>query len=163
MTILSFLAAVLLHECGHLFALSLFHAQIKEARLSPFGITLTHSPLPTPLAAFTVAACGPLFGLLGYFAALSSGVFPLFSAISLLLSLFNLLPIRTLDGARMACSLLSLFLPPHEAEAAARMLSGFTLALLWLIGAYLLLWQDGSPSLFLTSLALFLEGLKNEG
>ncbi len=163
MIILSFLAAVLLHECGHLFALTLFHARIEKARFSPFGITLTHSRLPSPIASFTVAAFGPFLGMIGYAAAQFSGELPLFQTITLSLSLFNLLPIATLDGGRMMNATLSFFLPTPKAETVSRVVSEFTLLVLWLLGAYLFLWTNGSPSFFLMALTLFFESIKHEG
>ena len=162
MLVLSFLAAVLLHECGHLFALSLFHARIESARLSPFGITLTHTHLSSPIASLTVAAFGPLFGIIGYVVLQYSGHLPVFCAVSLFLSIFNLLPIRTLDGGRIASAALSLWLSPERAENTARTLSGCALLFLWLIGGHILFIENGSPSLFLMALALFFEHLKTE-
>jgi len=163
MIILSFLAAVLLHECGHLFALTLFHARIEKARLSPFGITLTYTGLPSPLANLAVAAAGPFFGLIGYIVAQYSLSLPLFRAITLSLSLFNLLPVQTLDGGRILNAILSLFLLPSKAEAISRSASKITLLLLWSTGAYVFLLENSSPSLFLMALTLFFEGIKHEG
>lgn len=163
MIILSFLAAVLLHECGHLLALTLLHARIKSARLSPFGVTITHTPLPSPLASLAVAAAGPFFGLIGYIAAQHSSSLPLFKTITLSLSLFNLLPIKTLDGGQILNAALSCFLLPQKAEALSRGISKFALLFLWLVGAYLFLLANSSPSLFLMALTLFFEGIKHEG
>ena len=162
MIILSFLAAVLLHECGHLFALTLFRARISSARLSLFGITLIHTKLPSPLYDLAVAAAGPLFGIFGYIVTQNSCYFPVFPSISITLSLFNLLPIATLDGARILNALLCLRLDPIKAESLGRAVSKITLLFLWLIGAYLFLFQNSSPSLFLMALTLFFEGIKLE-
>ena len=162
MILLSFLSAVLLHECGHLFALTLFHARLLKTKLSPFGITLTHTPLSSPFASLTVASFGPLFGIIGFVATQNSLSVPIFQAVTLSLSLFNLIPITGLDGGRILNAALSFFLPPAAAEAIARITSHLCLVLLWIVGAYLFLFHNASPSLFLMSLALFFENAKNE-
>ena len=162
MAIFSFLSAILLHESGHMFALLLYRAKIINVRLSPFGMTITHSALPSEIATFTVAAFGPLFGIIGFFAEQCSGTLPFFSLFSLVLSLFNLLPIKTLDGSRMTEALLSRFLPPNTATCVAELLSHIFLFLLWLFGIFLFFFLDESPSLFFMSLALFFQGVKDE-
>ena len=163
MILFSFLSAILLHECGHLFGLVLAKAHIRKARLSPFGITLSHSPLCSELAAFTVAALGPIAGVIGYIVLHYSNSLPLFSKISLALSLFNLLPIRSLDGGRMLHALASALTPPHTAEAITRRISHTALLFLWFVGLYTFFFLGLSPTLFLMSLTLFFEELKLEG
>ena len=160
MIILSFLSAVLLHECGHLLALVFFKAPITKARISLFGITLSHAPLSLKRS-FTVSAFGPLFGLIGYLLA-PKETLPLFSSFSLLFSLFNLLPIKTLDGARMLTAALASFLAPTSVELVSSCISKCALLVLWLLGSYLFLFKDQSPSLFLMALALFFESSAHE-
>ena len=160
MLFLSLLSAILLHESGHLFALMLFRARIVTFRLSFFGITLCHTPLPSPFASFLVAGFGPLFSILGYIVSQYSVELHTFSLISLMLGLFNLLPIATLDGEKICKTLLSLLLSPTRAELCATLISYTVLFCLWLIGGYLVLWLDASPSLFLLSVTLFLQNVR---
>ena len=162
MLLFSYLAAILLHECGHMTALVLFHARIKRLSVSPFGLTISHTPLSSFYQSFAVAASGPLFGVIGYIVSHHSSSLPLFSQISLLLSLFNLLPIATLDGSRMLSSLLESRFSPDTSERITSAVSSLTLALLWLIGAYLFFFLDLGATLFLMALTLFFQKLKND-
>ena len=162
MLLFSFLSAILLHECGHMIALCLFRAKLVSARVTPFGMTLTHTPLSSPCKNAAVALSGPLFGIIGYIVSHYSGHFPLFSMISLYLSLFNLIPIASLDGNRILRSLLEIFFAPHTSDCCSLFISKLSLLSLWLIGTYSFFLLDGSPSLFLMALTLFFQGMKHE-
>lgn len=90
------LCAVTLHEAGHLGALLLFGCPVYEVRASFAGMEIRYeeSALGVGQRCFSLLA-GPAANLLG--AALAPGRF---CAPALLLGLFNLLPIRELDGGR---------------------------------------------------------------
>ena len=163
MLFFSFLSAVLLHECGHLVGLILVRARIVSYRLSFFGITMVHTPLFSPLAALTVASLGPIFSLVGFFASHYSSSLQIFSLISLILALFNLLPIASLDGEQILRAALNFFLYPSETEQVSRLISHLTLFSLWAVGSYIFFALDQSPSLFLLSLTLFLQSVRTGG
>lgn len=162
MLLFSYLAAILLHECGHLTALALYRVKLQKVTASPFGLTISHTRLPSCRAEVTVALCGPLFGMIGYIALHNSASLPIVSVLSLYLSLFNLLPIETLDGHRALSSLLSSRLSPDKADAVSRLVSRATLFLLWVLGIYVWFILDESPSLFLMALTLFFQGIKSD-
>ena len=163
MLFFSFLSAVLLHECGHLVGLILVRARIVSYRLSFFGITMVHTPLFSPLATLTVAGLGPIFSLFGFFVSHHSSFLHIFSLISLILALFNLLPIASLDGEKMLRSILALFLSPSKTERLSRLVSYLALFSLWTVGGYIFFALDQSPSLFLLSLTLFLQSVRTGG
>ncbi|MBR2987146.1 MAG: site-2 protease family protein [Clostridia bacterium] len=156
MLFFSFLSAILLHECGHLIGLLWAGAKIVSYRLSPFGITVTHTHLASRRHLFTVAALGPLFSLIGYIATHHSDSFQMFSLISLLLGSFNLLPIPSLDGEKMMKALL------FSCPRLRKLVSALALFLLWLVGCYVFWILDGSPSLFLLALTLFCEAYRQK-
>lgn len=110
--VLPFLGAALFHELGHFLALCLMKK--KPLRLS---LTFTGAAMETPALSYRQTICaagaGPAFSLL---LGLLFPLTPVLSAYSLLLGLFNLLPIPGLDGGRM----LESFLYLHLSEAAAR-------------------------------------------
>lgn len=111
------LAALLLHESGHLLALKLLHKMPPKISITPFGglIDLPENASLSPLKGFLIAFAGPLFSFLGCttcFFFCSRGLIPLhillpFFRANLLLMLFNLLPVLPLDGGRMLQSFLS--------------------------------------------------------
>ena len=98
---LSLLLAALLHEAGHGFALLVTNNGITQLKLRGFSIKIIplYRRIPTVGRELFILLAGPLAGILG--AAFLKPFNPQFSKISLLLSVFNLLPVRGLDGGSM--------------------------------------------------------------
>ena len=120
------LLAAALHECGHLIALRLLGGRVRRIAIYPFGgeIQTDGKLFSYPQSMFLSfagiavnLACAPLaFSSLPQF-------FVLFGRGSLALALFNLLPVRRLDGGDILFNFLSLFLLPARAEAVVRVTS----------------------------------------
>jgi len=98
------LSAVLIHELGHLTAMELLGLKLCELRLELTGLCIGYSGETSRWGQFLTAAAGPALGLI-YARLASAARWELAAGLSMLLSLFNLLPIRPLDGWRMAASL----------------------------------------------------------
>ena len=98
------LSAVLIHELGHLSAMCLLGLKLCEMRLELTGLCIGYSGETSRCGQFLTAAAGPAFGLI-YAQLASAARWELAAGLSMLLSLFNLLPIQPLDGWRMAASL----------------------------------------------------------
>ena len=98
------LSAVLIHELGHLAALRLLGLKLCALRLELTGLCIRYAGAPDRWEQFLTAAAGPAMGLI--YAQLASWMgWELTAGVSLLLSLFNLLPVRPLDGWQMAAAL----------------------------------------------------------
>ena len=107
------LLASLLHESGHVLAYRLLLKRFPVLNLAPWGIGLRwHSGLEgSPRCLFCVAAAGPAVNLLLCAALL--GLMQLragywgycFAGVNLCTGLFNLLPVGSLDGARILTAL----------------------------------------------------------
>lgn len=160
--ILSMICAVALHESGHLLYARLKRIPILSFELSMLGaqIKIDPSRLSYP-DELLLAAAGPLAGLLG-----SAVCLPLsnvadfllpFSVISLCLSLFNLIPIDTLDGGRILRCAVSLLFSPDAADRALRISSFITLFVLWLFAVYLMLRSIDGLTVFAFSAILFVK------
>ena len=136
------LSAAALHELGHLLVLRLLGARVRELRVSVFGAELMTSAArlsyPGEIAA---VLAGPAVNLLcalvlgGAHAWVAAGA-------HLSLCLFNLLPVRPLDGGRALYLAAAWLAGPSAAERIACWAGGTTaLALgglvLWLIGGSL--------------------------
>lgn len=147
------LPPVLVHELGHGLAMRSCGLRVDALRVELSGLCLRYHGETGRWEECWTAAAGPLAGFL-YAAAVSllPGRFALSGAVSLLLSLFNLLPVRPLDGGRIAAALLR----PETARmlsvigacavsgaGAALLLAGKGTALL-LAGVFLLLSQRGA-------------------
>ncbi|MGI5935224.1 MAG: metalloprotease [Oscillospiraceae bacterium] len=111
----AFVPAVLAHEAGHALALTLKGVEITGLHFSLSGIRMDYRGRMDMGGELQAAALGPLFGLVYAFAASYAGrklesEFLLCSAgISLVLTLFNLLPAIPLDGGRILNVMLSRF------------------------------------------------------
>ena len=98
------LSAVLVHELGHLAAMELLGLKFCGLRLELTGLCIEYSGETSRWGQFLTAAAGPALGLI-YAQLASAAHWELAAGLSMLLSLFNLLPIQPLDGWRMAASL----------------------------------------------------------
>ena len=98
------------HELGHYAALAIFGAKPYLLRLELTGAAMYFDESRLSYGRELVAAlAGPTAGLLLAFAAAFWGAHAL-SGVSLILSVFNLLPIGGLDGGRVLSALLSMLL-----------------------------------------------------
>ena len=159
------LAAALLHEVGHLLAAYCLGIPVAALRTDFFGARLeVRGRMLSYGEEWLLSAAGPLTSLL---VALAGGllwrVSPFFFALSgasILLGIFNLLPIATLDGGRMLEVLLLSILVPARAEAILRLCSFAALFLLWSTAVYILLRTGDGGTLLFFSMSLFLHFFK---
>ena len=92
-------AAVLLHELGHIAAMTLLGVKIQRIRLTPFGIDLERGEAGSIWSELMIHLSGPLTNLC--LAALLAGMGKFhFSAVNCALGLFELCPLPTLDGGQ---------------------------------------------------------------
>jgi len=153
-------AAAVCHELGHLAAMLLFGIPVREIDITPLGAVIRTAPaVPNACRDAVVHLAGPAVNLLCAALLLLPGCTPamqIFALSSLALALFNLLPIRSLDGGCAAAILLTSVIPAH-AQIIGELLSAASLAALWLTAGYLLLLCGGNLSLFVICVFLFAE------
>ena len=166
------LAAVLLpilaHEAGHLLALWLLGLPVRGVRLELRGLCIEYGGNPGYLSQLLAAAAGPLAGL-GYALAFShfaartgSDWMGLTAGVSLLLSLFNLLPALPLDGGVMLLSLSSLLLGEKTARRVME-LPGLLIAAALLGLGFAQMLRGGGVSLVLAAIWLLLSQEHEQG
>lgn len=99
--------AVAAHELGHCLALWLCGKRLCRVTVSLAGIELNYSGMLEGVTAIFCIAAGPLFGLVYAIAAyrIGSAFSEMTGAVSLALTLFNLLPVLPLDGGRLVFAL----------------------------------------------------------
>lgn len=139
------LAAVALHELGHILFAFLLKIKIKCFHLSLLGARLEIVGEISYKKELLLALGGPLFGVFGFAfsisPALNYGLESLlyFSVISLILALFNLLPLESLDGGRMLKCTLCLCFKLETANKIMSLACFLTLFTLWLFSVYVIL------------------------
>ena len=103
-----FLVAALLHECGHLIALSCCGCQTWRLSLG-IGGAVIETGILSYVQEICCAAAGPLVNLFLMFIRQKT-----FFTINALLLVYNLLPIAPLDGWRMLFAATGLLAPKHR-------------------------------------------------
>jgi len=156
--ILGWVVAIAVHECCHYIALRLLSVQIWNVYIGLFGAKMHTDSMPA-FTEFLCALAGPLGSLLLLFL---SKQFPYVAICALSQCIFNLLPVNTLDGGRMLCCIVSLFLREETAQKVCRITSN-TIQFLLIIGIlYLILKQRISVIVALPVLCLLIHFISRE-
>lgn len=120
--LIGFFAAVAIHELGHITVIKLCDGNVRRITVNVYGAVIDYygvNDLPKELLCISA---GPAAGfILSYIASLlgnfySNRLLLTTSGISLLLSLYNFLPILPLDGGRFINAILKMKLSEHKAE-----------------------------------------------
>lgn len=162
----SVLTPAIVHELGHIVALRLYGLRIRRFSADLRGFCIEYGGFCTPLGHAVSALSGPAAGLAYAFAASYFGkqsgneVLTLSAGVSLLLSVFNLLPILPLDGGRVfsiaACELLG----GRRGDRLTKAVS-LVLATALLMGGTWLMWQGEGTALTLAALWLLIAQPEN--
>ncbi|HJB12924.1 MAG TPA: peptidase M50 [Candidatus Oscillibacter excrementigallinarum] len=154
------LSAALLHELGHLAVLGLLGGRVTGLRISVFGAELTTDAArlsyPREIAAVLAGPgvnllCGLL--LAGHHAWVAAGA-------HLSLCLFNLLPVRPLDGGRALYLLIAALAGPAAGERWARRAGAFTALALGGLAVWLVVRTGGSLWLLPAAAGLLAAGVR---
>lgn len=155
------LPPVIVHELGHVVALRLYGLRIRRVSADLRGLCIEYGGLCAPLGHAVAALAGPAAGLAYAFAAsyfarrTGNELLTLSAGVSLLLSLFNLLPILPLDGGRVFSILAAELLGGRRGDALTKAVS-LTLATALLMGGTFLMWRGEGTAPTLAALWLLL-------
>lgn len=158
--------AIALHELGHITLAKMQNVKIKRFKFSLLGAALETNGDISYKKELLIALGGPLFGALGSIVAFSTAKelvnaqglqssLEQFSIISLCLSMFNLIPLSSLDGAMILKCLLCQFFSLEIAVTVLRITSFFTLLCLWLFSVYFMLKLGAGLPMFVFCLFFF--------
>lgn len=151
--IAALLLPVLCHELGHVLALWLLGMKIRRFRLELRGFCIEYYGGDGAVGHALAAAAGPLAGFVWAAAAsqlgnrLPADWLCLSAGVSLLLSLFNLLPAMPLDGGRIMLAFSCAMLGERKGARLCEGISLFTGAALMGFGLWLMLRGKGAALL----------------
>lgn len=103
------LAAVCVHEAGHVLTLAALDARAERIVVGASGLRIDYQRDLSPIEEILSALAGPLGGIIWAIAAIALNM-KLAAGISIVLSAFNLLPVSVLDGGRAVSGLARLVL-----------------------------------------------------
>lgn len=150
-TALAIALPVAVHELAHIIALRLSGLKVKSIRAELTGLCIDYCGFAEPLAHIAAAFAGPASGFIYAYAAslvareTGCAWMELSAGISLLLSVFNLLPVLPLDGGRILSGLLTMLLGAQAGERITLKISFAVTAVLLAAGA-VLAFNDGSKA-----------------
>ncbi len=159
------LFAALCHELGHYIALQHLGGWVESIHISAFGAEMrlgNRNRLSYGGEMLTVAA-GPIVNIALAFLLATAGkwaeFFYLFAGAQIVLGLFNLLPVLTLDGGTLIWLLAAWLADPYVADRICKKINLIMIILLLVCGGLLMYYENGSPFLLLGAVGVFWSGL----
>lgn len=154
------LCAAAFHETGHLFAMWIFECQPSSIRLVPASVSIT-GPFPRKKSGeVIIALAGPLFNmviacslLLNYKLA-SSNISLQYGLINLIIGLFNMLPVKGLDGGTVLTVIFEKAAGRTKAESMIKMITAIFGFLVLFAGLFLII--RGSINLSVIIMGLYI-------
>ncbi len=142
---------VAVHELAHIIALRSFGLKVNSVRVELTGLCIDYCGFAEPLAHAAAAFAGPAGGFIYAYAAsliareTGCAWMELSAGISLLLSVFNLLPVLPLDGGRILLGLMTMLLGAQAGERITYRI-GFAITVVLLIAGTVLALNRGSKA-----------------
>lgn len=139
----SILVAVLVHEAGHIVAIYTNGMKVSSIKVELSGLKISYNGDGLGTSDLVSVLAGPIAGIIYFFVADKCLNFPYLSAeLSLLYSIFNLLPVFPLDGGR-AMLIISEKVFGEDGQSYVRQLSKVFCAIFLLLGLLCFLMGEG--------------------
>jgi len=157
--------AVIVHEAGHLFAMWISDCSPKAIRLIPTSVKIIRDfPKKSCNEAF-IAICGPFANLsvfLSFYVGFINTKYDYlvkFAILNLVIAIFNLLPIKGLDGGTLLFILLSKIFGIVKSELILKFISVFLGITVFLFGIYAAINQNFNLSVFIIGIYLIISAI----
>ena len=136
---LVFIAALFIHEIGHLIAAKAAGARVLSVKASALGFVIKYDMLSvSPIRESLICSAGSILGILSAVIVFATGLTEYDLGIdyiltSSILSFMNLLPVLGLDGGEILLCILESFTLPDRAYRISRAVSGSVAILFWIL------------------------------
>ncbi|MBO4467707.1 MAG: site-2 protease family protein [Clostridia bacterium] len=159
------LCAAAFHEIGHLFAMWISDCQPKAIRLVPASVSIISDFPRKKYGEFFIALSGPLFNIVLFCSLIinyrmtASEISFKYAVISLVIGLFNLLPVKGLDGGTILMLIIEKAAGSREkAEAVTKIITVIIGLLLLFVGAFLIIGGRINISIIIMGLYILICG-----
>lgn len=158
--ILPLLFAVFMHETGHLSAMRLMGDAPKRIKLIPASVQITKSQFSGYKNDIIVSLSGPFVNVLLFFVFLLSykfsgnGLTLNIALLNLIIGVFNLLPLKGLDGGAILYSVLCKYISIQKAETVLKIIS--LLSAVMLLAAAVILTLKGKLNISFYIMGIYL-------
>ena len=159
------LLAVFFHEMGHLLCMWAKGVAPKRIKLIPTSVQITAPSLSSFKKDIAVSLCGPLFNIIIFFTLYLNFLLYknyeilIFALINLLIAIFNLLPLKGLDGGKILHSVISLKSGTEKADKALSIVTlAFSICII-ILALYLTIHKIYNFSLYIIALYLLIISL----
>lgn len=156
------LIATLLHEIGHLFAMWLYECAPKEINLIPTSVQIVRVFSKKPYGETFIAFFGPLVNIVFFavfyinYLCFKDEKIIKFALINLIIAIFNLLPVKCLDGGDIIFNIIADKKDIYSAEKTVNILTFISATILFILGVFLLLKGNINITIFIMALYLLL-------
>ena len=152
------IGAAVCHELGHIIVMRLLGVGVGEIEVTLFGAEIRSVPrmlnMAGEVAVYSAGAAANIVSAGAVYFLFSGEWTTLFIICSFTLAIFNLLPIKSLDGGCIFAAVCRGVMP-NSADRVISAVSSVTLLVLWLASVYLLLICGGNVSLMLFCIYMF--------
>ncbi len=155
------LFAIILHEIGHLFMMWLLECAPKRIKLIPASVQITAPFQKRYRNDILVAASGPAVNILLFltlyfnFLAFGNKVTLYFALLNLVIGIFNLLPVKGLDGGTILFCFLEKYKGPDKAAVILRIITLILAAVIIITAVTLTLRGKINISMYIMGIYLF--------
>jgi stage IV sporulation protein FB len=159
------LFAIILHEMGHLFMMWILECSPKRIKLIPASVQITAPFQKRYRNDFLVSVSGPAVNILLFltlyfnYLAFGNEVTLYFALLNLVIGVFNLLPVKGLDGGTILFCILEKYKGPDKAAVTLKIITIILAAALILTAITLTLRGKINISVYIMGIYLFIMSL----
>ena len=152
--------AVIIHEFGHLFTMWTLECSPKEIKFIPTSVQIIRSFSIKPYGETAIAFSGPAASIAVFLALYliflnsQSNTVLQFSLLNLIIGLFNLLPVKGLDGGTILLNFISKYFGIEKAERAIKLITLIIGLSLLFFGIYAAIYKNFNLTVFIIALYL---------